>query len=765
MLFATTQNSLLTSTPQQSVLPSSESVGSSNSDRPSLKKTQPYSPDMMPMPLVAPLFIEDQSTHSEMTMVNDSTKPLDVDIVAYAPSGDQLTKKTISVGAHDQSTVKMSELLEEAPSTASAVYGSISVLPHRLASLAAQLSISSTDGLSDIEEELPMLSDMKPANYRAVASGLSGAPAVSVRSLSASEQTVSIGCVLEHGRVNNTELKIRPNQTLLLQPCGEHDAKQVSQISEALKARSDSDNAFGISVSSSAPSSELAVFGIGVHSTNAKGTLVGIPFWDVNLLHSSNAIYAGAAPDQISSAGDTTKLQAAVANFGAVPKKATFLLSSGSGSNSTRKTIATMNLAPHSVSVADLPEVPPDALSSSSLIVNTDGDPGEIISATQALSASTGVSSVLSLPWKDERQVQNGGEHPWAISDSLSSSLTLFNPDPALVNSSIQLTIYAGQSSWTKRLSLPPLATMVLSLNDIIKKQQLDDKGRKIPVSSSDGIVTWTTLAKPRIFGKLVQTDEINRVARVYACGSITSICNLLLQDADPNPTLVGQQTYVAIDTVQACTGCSPCECNDGCGSDSGGGTFYWSSQNDGIASVANSSGYWANYQGNSAGQTWASADGSDSNGCGASESSSITVSGASNWADAFGFPNDGNNILISQDDYNTLVSNNLIAAGAGIVVFVPGAGEIVVLVALSIAVIVLTYQAAQYISANHINVSPPPRKPCTLEAVGGPNNGLITCAYNCPGYGGLATFSCPEGKTCAQILPDGWFTPSRDCQ
>src|SRR5690348_11276935 len=144
VLLATTQASLPTPASSQQFSPPAAPV-SSTAVQSAVKRTQPYSPDLMPMPLVAPLFIEDESTHSQMVMVNDSTKPLDIDIVVYAPSGDELAKKTISMAAHSQKMVKISTLLEESSSISATTYGSISVLPHRSASLAAQLSIISAD--------------------------------------------------------------------------------------------------------------------------------------------------------------------------------------------------------------------------------------------------------------------------------------------------------------------------------------------------------------------------------------------------------------------------------------------------------------------------------------------------------------------------------------------------------------------------------------------------------------------------------------------
>ena len=624
MLASTTQAAAQPSTSEQSPQESGQAASASGSNQPAAQKTQPYSPDMMPMPLVAPLFIEDESTHSQLVMVNDSTKPLDVDVVAYTSSGDQLAKKTISMGAHSQEAMRISELLQETPSITPTPYGSISVLPHRLASLAAQLSITDVDGVGDVEEELPMLSDMKHTNYRTVTGRLSGDPVIFIRSLSESEQSASVSCLWESGNMNNTDVKLEPNQTLLLQPCHDPGAKQVPSLREALNERRDSRKAFGITVSSSAPSTELAVFGLGLHARGDDRRLLPIPFWDVNTLNSSTAIYPGVPAGHSSlTEGQVSRLQAAVANFSTVSKTATVLLSNGSGANSTQKTVATLNIAPHSVSATDLPEISPDALAANSLVVKTDGDPGETLSAVHAVSTST--TSPALLPWKDEGQLQNGGEHPWAISDSLSSTLILFNPDPALTNGSIQLTIFAGKSTWTKKLSLPPLATTTLSLKDIVQKQQSDDKGQKLPVTSSRGLVTWSSLTNPRIFGKLVQTDEISGLQRAYACGSITSACGVQLQQADP--MLPSQQTEADLIEILACTGCSPCSCNDGCGSESSGGQPYWSSQNPSIASLTSGPdwGYGA-FQGNSVGQTWANVSVTDSNDCEAFGSTQLDV-------------------------------------------------------------------------------------------------------------------------------------------
>lgn len=47
----------------------------------------------MPMPLVAPLFIENATTHSTITLVNNFSKSLDVDVILSGLEGNQIVKQ------------------------------------------------------------------------------------------------------------------------------------------------------------------------------------------------------------------------------------------------------------------------------------------------------------------------------------------------------------------------------------------------------------------------------------------------------------------------------------------------------------------------------------------------------------------------------------------------------------------------------------------------------------------------------------------------
>ncbi|MGI8742431.1 MAG: hypothetical protein ACR2NN_07635 [Bryobacteraceae bacterium] len=223
-----------------------------------------------------------------------------------------------------------------------------------------------------------------------------------------------------------------------------------------------------MSISSSAASMELAIFGVGLATSAAARDLVAIPFTDSNGLKSSSAVFPGIAGPNAGSG----KLQAAIANFGSAAHQATITISE-SGS---QKTVATIPLAPNSVSTADLTSALSGQQADASLIVTADGKPGEVLSGIQVLATPGSGSSNVTLPWKDRNQRANGGQHPWRIDGGFSSTVMLFNPDRNTGNNAITFSVYADHKTWTKLVSVPPLTTVALRLNDIVDKQRADDK-------------------------------------------------------------------------------------------------------------------------------------------------------------------------------------------------------------------------------------------------------------------------------------------------
>ncbi|MDQ2844010.1 MAG: hypothetical protein M3Y72_23820 [Acidobacteriota bacterium] len=127
--------------------------------------------------------------------------------------------------------------------------------------------------------------------------------------------------------------------------------------------------------------------------------------------------------------GGALTLKANLANFGSEARTATVLFSS----NGDQRILQTFALPPGSVSPTRSTELPANV--DGSLVVQADGPPGEILSNIQAVPVSGTSLDSVPLPWKDGKQIPNGGQHPWRIDGGLRSTLMLYNPDPQKPNS------------------------------------------------------------------------------------------------------------------------------------------------------------------------------------------------------------------------------------------------------------------------------------------------------------------------------------------
>jgi len=562
----------------------------------------------MPMPLVAPLFIEDDQRMSVITIVNNAPQGVDVDVVLYSLSGDHLVQQTVALSPRSERSVAVGDLLGD-----SAVrYGSVFLLPHRPSTMAAQLSIAGRggDSVNDVEEEFQMLMGSAPANFRAVS--ISTAPLIAVRSLSAEEQTLQVACFQGHNgnKATDGKVTIGPNRTLLIDACATGGPRSLS--APTATPPGNGEHLVAVAISSSVASSELAVFGFGSTGGGSGRGFVAMPFADANGLRSSGAVFPGITKV----AGNSTKIQGSAANFGAVPRRATFILVEGGA----QKEVATLQLAPHSIGLLNLTDAVRGAHGDASVVVSADGEPGEVMTGIQALSSPNDSSSNLAFPWKDRAERANGGQHPWRIDGGFSSTIVLFNPDQTASNS-IALSVYADNKTWTKLVPVPPQSTVIIRLDDIINKQEPDDKGRTLSHESTHGIVGWFTLTNPRIFGHVVQVNALNHVVRPFACAQYTDICGADVTNLQVGVGLQGQVNAVG----KTCGSDGNCTCVEQCGS-TGGGTFSnWGSSDTNIATLVSSFSSSATFQGQSAGNAFSQVTISG-NGCNQSAGAQVAV-------------------------------------------------------------------------------------------------------------------------------------------
>jgi hypothetical protein len=311
---------------------------------PIVKRTVTSKTGSMPMPLVAPLFVQDANTESEITMVNNSSKTLNVEIMLTSLAGAQIANTTVEMMPYSQKIQKLSDLLATVPPSLTANLGSVLLMPNRNASLAAQLSILSRGPYrsDDIEEEFAMMMDPQPTQYRGVVGNISGSPVVAIRSVSSTVQTLSVACMRDKGTSHvSDDLQIAPNQTLLIQACRASGVTELKALTDIFSAESEEQRGAAVSVSSSAASVDIAVFGIGIQGEGPKRTPIAMPFWDVNTLRSSTAVYPGVTAEYSAYKDRSFRLRIALANFGSSPQSATVWLTNGTGASSTQEAILT----------------------------------------------------------------------------------------------------------------------------------------------------------------------------------------------------------------------------------------------------------------------------------------------------------------------------------------------------------------------------------------------------------------------------------------
>src|SRR5215469_15365870 len=113
------------------------------------------------MPLVAPLFLENETVASTLTVVNEANIPTKATLVVLDLSGAMELKKDVVFAAHSQRKWRLSEILADVPEVTA---GSIYIHPDpdlKGMDLAAQLSMTINTGFEPqyIEEELvtPMM--------------------------------------------------------------------------------------------------------------------------------------------------------------------------------------------------------------------------------------------------------------------------------------------------------------------------------------------------------------------------------------------------------------------------------------------------------------------------------------------------------------------------------------------------------------------------------------------------------------------------------
>jgi hypothetical protein len=231
---------------------------------------------MMPMPMVAPLFLEDGTFTSTLNMVNNAARKVSVKISLTDLSGREVANRTLDIAGNTSQTLRVRDLLAAANHVTA--MGSVIVMPDPEAAkdmlVGAQLSITANSSgfASYFEEELemPMMS-MMPAMYQGSALNVMGSPILALRSIAMKPQTVTVNCYPERAAAlsaSGNVIQLAPGELRLVAACANQVGGQ-ELIAEQMNSDSSTDRgAVGLSVISTGMSQDLAVYGLSPITTS-----------------------------------------------------------------------------------------------------------------------------------------------------------------------------------------------------------------------------------------------------------------------------------------------------------------------------------------------------------------------------------------------------------------------------------------------------------------------------------------------------------------
>ena len=154
----------------------------------------------MPMPQVAPLFIENGYFTTTLVLLNAAATHTFADVVLRATNGRAVVHKRIEFQPNSQRQIQMQELLREIAFRD--VIGSVELSSDNNGVIVGQLAITYQPEGGDetlIDEEFAMAMHSDSGTLRGLSSKSSSAPLLSLANLEAASQNVKVTCLSDAG--------------------------------------------------------------------------------------------------------------------------------------------------------------------------------------------------------------------------------------------------------------------------------------------------------------------------------------------------------------------------------------------------------------------------------------------------------------------------------------------------------------------------------------------------------------------------------------
>jgi hypothetical protein len=547
---------------------------------------QTASAPVMPtiMPIVAPLFIEDDQFTSTLVLVNASALNTYADVTFAGLDGGKIATKRVQFTPHSQQSIEVGAALAASASTATS--GSISVMQSSQLegmSILAQLSMTyrGSSQPNYIDEELAMPSMSGSSVLRGVAERSEGSPLVALTSLVDVPQQVTIQCLGKDGIFKSKSVVVLADETVVTQACSQGTNYGADLETAMLANDAEKQDSVGIQLTSSAMPGSLAAFGLAPHGGSEDRYFSNIGFADPKMAVSANTTFTGVpVGDSQLLPGGKYVPEVALANFSAKAVHAHVKYSTTGGTSPTILDAKSLTVPAQSTRWLRLDNVQSADGLQNSFIVESDGAAGDL--GAKLVSRSDSELREVEVPGKDELNVNNGGAHPWTLKDGAESTLLLFNhgTNPDTFN----VAISTGSLTWQKTYLLAPMQTLALNFRDLIQNQSKDDKGRTLPKDAVSGMVNWFPPDASNSSGRILVSNKALAMARNFSCDLGDFLC---AASFDPSITTFLNGEIVDFGELigVVCSGI-PCK-----GTQVGSGTFSytWSSGNTDVISLSGS--------------------------------------------------------------------------------------------------------------------------------------------------------------------------------
>lgn len=557
--------------------------------------------EMVNMPSVAPVFMEDAQFSSTLYVVNEGNSPARGKLLLLSTDGRPILDKTVTLLGHDQAALSIQSLLAEAGS--SATRGSIELFDDNVwgSALAGEVVLT-FHGATDvnIDEELLMPTMSQSHELRGLAIEAAASPVISVGSTTDQPVQVTVTCTGERSKPVRSSFQIASHQTVTLRPCssapGPMDASGAFRFASADLGPAE---ARGIQILSWDPKAEIQAFGFSPVFTNGSLSFAAVPFQDPVEILSPQTIYPGVPVGNVSQLWGTYLPHVVVQNYSAQPRNITVYNARTRFGSSTYEKAASFTVGPSSVK-----SIPVEGQTSMSgdwntYVVQSDGLPGDI--QTQLWSEDAASQSRVLFAGKDGKDDRNTGLHPWTLQDGADDDLYLYNETQS--DQSVQLKINNRFKLWEKTLLLHPNETRKISLRDLADQALADDHQTPFAIGAGEGEISWYNTTSS-VRGRLEHKDERRHLVTSFQCAAYTVFCGIGPMSGPSTLALGASAQYSAYDAIACVNNEAPQLCY---GVESGSfanASFYWSQTGTALSLQGSLYNAYVTAKGTSAGST-----------------------------------------------------------------------------------------------------------------------------------------------------------------